>query len=74
MPRQHAPECLHSFQSFIQFRELSLQQIAHLSALFSTARCEQSFYFVEREAQLLGLLNELHSLDVLIRKEPKAAG
>jgi len=74
MPSQHAAESLHRFQTFIQFEELSLKKIADLSTLFSAARREQTLYFIKRQAQLLGLLDELHSLDVLTRKEPKAAG
>jgi len=50
-----------------------LKQVAHCYTLIGTTRRQQTFYLVKRESQILRLLDELHSLNVLRREESKAA-
>lgn len=48
-----------------------MKQVPHFPALIGTTRCQKTFYLFERETQFLCLLDELHSLNVVTRKESK---
>jgi hypothetical protein len=72
MSGQHAAKPLHRLESIIEFRQLSLQQVAHFATLCSAACGEQTFYLLPRESQILRLLDELHALHVLRCEQSKA--
>ena len=73
MLRERATEIFHSCHFAVQLPYLLTQQIAHASALFSATRSEKSFDFVQRQTQLLRLLDEADSLNHLRPEETEAS-
>jgi len=47
MSSKQAAKTLHGFEPIIEFRQLSLQQIADVATLFSAARRQQTLYLLE---------------------------
>jgi hypothetical protein len=73
MSRQEASKTLYGFEPIIQFRQLSLQQGADFATFSSAARGQQTFYLLQREPQILRLLNKPNSLNDFGWKETKTS-
>jgi len=71
--RQNPAELFQRLQSIIKFMEFLTEQLVNLSAFFSATRSQQAPDLVEREPQLLSLLNEEHSIDCGLIEEAKPA-
>jgi len=71
--RQNPAELFQRLQSIIKFMEFLTEKIVNLSAFFSATCSQQALDLVEREPQLLSLLNEEHSIDCGLIEETKPA-